>query len=274
MRADLHLHSTFSDGLYSPNEVCLRAKDNGVQLISITDHDTLEGLEEKQTAAKRCGLSYLSGWEISAYEGLEKIHILGYGCQKSQEYAHFLEKRKSASLARAEDSIKKLNGLGIPVTMADVESHHKDKNSPIHTMHITRSIVKYTGEDSRLAYDKYLNVGRPANSNIGRPSPREAVDIIHALGGIAVIAHPGRITLTMDEIIRFIRDLADYGLDGIEGYYTTHTKQQTDVFCGLAKELGLYVTGGSDTHYEGDIHQIGMPIFQADDALLRRLSIR
>lgn len=273
MRADLHVHSTYSDGLYSPDEVCKRAKAKGVQLLSITDHDTLEGLEVKMQAAKKYALAFVSGWEISAYEGMEKIHMLGYGCEKNEAYEKFLEARKAASMARALDSVQKLNKLGIPIRIEDIEAEHKDKNSPIHTMHVSRALAKYVGGDSRMAYDTYLNVGRPANSNIGRPSPREAIDCIHALGGVAVIAHPGRITLPAVEIFKLIKSLADYGMDGIEGYYTTHTDRETAAFCALAKELGLLITGGSDTHYEEETHTFGKPEFYVDEAFLQAVSI-
>lgn len=274
MRADLHLHSTYSDGLYSPDEVCKRAKEGGVGLLSITDHDTLEGLENKREAAKKYGLTFVSGWEISAYEGLEKIHVLGYGCEKTEAYFSFLEARKKASLARALDSIQKLNALGIPVRLEDVEAEHKDKSSPIHTMHISRALARFVGGDSRVAYEQYLNVGKPANSNIGRPSPKEAIDCIHALGGIAVIAHPGRIPWSKEEIFNLIRSLAAYGLDGIEAHYTTHTDKETAEFCALAGELGLLVTGGSDTHYEEESHQIGVPAFYPDERFLRAVGLQ
>ena len=270
MRADLHVHSTYSDGLYSPDEVCKRAKEKGVELLSITDHDTLEGLEVKRAAAEKYGLHFLSGWEISAYLGTEKIHILGYGCEKNEAYNQFLEARKAASLARAQESVKKLNALGIPVRMEDVEAEHKDKSSPIHTMHVSRALARYVGGDSRAAYDEYLNVGKPGNSNIGRPTPQQAIDCIHALGGIAVIAHPGRIPLPKAELFALIRGLAEYGMDGIEAYYTTHTENETQGFCRLADELQLWITGGSDTHYEEETHQIGTPEFYISPQLLQK----
>ena len=86
MLADLHLHSIYSDGLYSPDEICRKAKSRGLSLVSITDHDTMAGGEVKEAAAKRHGLLYVSGWEISAYEGDQKIHILGYGCKQNEAF--------------------------------------------------------------------------------------------------------------------------------------------------------------------------------------------
>ena len=120
MRADLHTHSIYSDGLYSPDEICRKAKMRGLSLVSITDHDTLAGEEVKREAAKRHGLLYVTGWEISAYEGDQKIHILGYGCELNDAYRSFMAERKRGARLRAEDSVQKLQRLGVPVTMEEV----------------------------------------------------------------------------------------------------------------------------------------------------------
>jgi predicted metal-dependent phosphoesterase TrpH len=122
-------------------------------------------------------------------------------------------------------------------------------------------------------YCAYLAKGKAANSAIGRPTPREAIDCIHSAGGFASIAHPGRIEMDFDEREKLIISLADYGADGIEGVYTTHTEKETAYFIRLAKELSLYVTGGSDTHFEDGTHTIGSPAFTPSNELLKRLSI-
>ncbi len=269
--ADLHLHSVYSDGKYTPREVCARAKKNGVSLLSITDHDTLMGEEDKQSAAKEYGLSYLSGWEISAYEKGEKIHILGYRCTQGEAYEAFTRKRREAALLRAEDSVKKMNALGVPVRLDDVLAERSSPDLPVHTMHVARAIAGYTDCTDGEAYLRYLAIGRPANSAIGRPTPREAIDCIHQSGGFAVIAHPGRILMDEGERERLIRALADYGLDGIESVYTTHTQRETAYFARLARALGLCVTGGSDTHFEEETHTIGFPRFIPDEGLLSLL---
>lgn len=240
--------------------------------LSITDHDTLEGAAVKRAAAAKYGLRYVSGWEISAYAGRDKIHILGFGCDENGEaYAAFLQTRKAASLARAKDSAQKLRALGIPVTLQDVEEFHRDPSSPIHTMHIARAAAKKLGISEREAYLRYLSVGMPANSNIGRPTPREAIDCIHALGGIAVVAHPGRLEMPENEREKTILSLIGYGVDGIEAYYTTHTERETEKFLALARAHGLFVTGGSDTHVEDGTHAIGTPRFSPSSALLERV---
>lgn len=280
MLADLHTHSIYSDGLYSPDEICRKANLRGLSLVSITDHDTLAGEEVKREAAKRHGLSYVSGWEISAYEGNQKIHILGYGCEQNEAYYAFMEKRKEGALLRARDSVQKMRNLGVDVTMGDVYVQLSSPDLPIHTMHVARAIAGKLGVTPSEAYLQYLGFGKPANSPLGRPTPKEAIECIHALGGVSSIAHPGRITMPFEEREKTLRALAKMGVDGIECHYTSHTEEETEYFLRLSKELGLLVTGGSDTHYEEDDadkihekHRIGLPAFTPDKTLLERLKI-
>ena len=101
MRADLHTHSVYSDGYYAPEELCRRAKANGVELLSITDHDTMNGDKEKRAAAERYGLLYVSGWEISAYAGESKIHVTGYNCKRGAAYQKFEKDRMELGFERA-----------------------------------------------------------------------------------------------------------------------------------------------------------------------------
>ena len=112
MRADLHTHSIYSDGYYTPDELCRRAKENGVELLSVTDHDTLNGEEEKRAAAEKYGLRYVSGWEISAYSGESKIHITGYNCKRNAAYEKFMRERVELGFERAEDSIRNCAARG------------------------------------------------------------------------------------------------------------------------------------------------------------------
>lgn len=273
MQADLHVHSVYSDGIYSPDEACRLAKKRGVSLVSITDHDTLAGLENKREAAKRHGLSYLSGWEVSAYAGTQKVHVLGYGCKVEGAYEKFTEERKIASFARAKDSVEKFRMLGLPITVEDVLSQRSSPDLPVHTMHVARAAAIYLGITPGDVYREYLAIGKPANSNIGRPTPEQAIDCIHEAGGIAVIAHPGRLELPVAEREIMIKNLKKYGVDGIEAVYTTHTDKETEYFRALAKELGLLVTGGSDTHYEDETHEIGVPFFTPSKELLDALKI-
>lgn len=280
MFADLHTHSIYSDGLYSPDEICRKAKSRGLSLVSITDHDTMAGEEVKHAAAKRHGLAYVNGWEISAYAGNQKMHILGYGCQQNEAYHAFMEKRKKGSLLRAQDSVEKMQKLGIPVTMDDVYMQLSSPDLPIHTMHVARAAAGRLGVTDSEVYLQYLGFGKPANSPLGRPTPQEAIDCIRDCGGISSIAHPGRMTMSFEEREKTLYKLAKMGADGIEIYYTSHTEEEMEYFLRLAKELGLLVTGGSDTHFEEgerdkihEKHRIGVPAFTPSKELLERLKI-
>ncbi len=270
MRADLHIHSTYSDGLCSPDELCRLAKLHGVELLSITDHDTMNGDEVKRAAAKKYGLHYVSGWEISAYEQGEQVHILGYGCEENDAYFQFMEQRKEMAELRAQERIEKFHALGVPVTMEQVLSFRSDPTTPIHTMHVARAAAVLLGIRDSEVYREYLARGKVAYSDIGRPTPKQAIECTHACGGVAVIAHPGRIRMGKTEKENLVKMLTAQGLDGIEAVYTTHNEEDTAWFLYLAKMLGLCITGGSDTHVEDETHQIGMPVFYAEKDLIDR----
>ena len=130
-----------------------------------------------------------------------------------------------------------------------------------------------SGKTAGEIYERYLAPGRIAHSIIGRPTPEEAADCIHASGGIASVAHPGRITLSFGEREKIILRLAEYGVDGIEAFYTTHTEEETEYFEKLAQKAGLLVTGGSDTHVETETHKIGRPLFYPSEKLLAALGV-
>ena len=271
MRADLHMHSTYSDGLCSPDELCSIAKLRGLELLSITDHDTMNGEDVKRAAAEKYGLKYLSGWEVSAYKRDRKIHVLGYGCKQNDAYVQFMEDRKRMAYLRAEDRIQKMQALGVPITMEHVTSFRADPTTPIHTMHVARALAMFVNATPSEVYQEYLSRGKVAYSDIGRPTPEEAIDCIHAAGGFAVIAHPGRIRMEKEEKEALIRSLVDYGVDGIEAMYTTHTEEETSWYLALAEKYNLLVTGGSDTHVEDEEHTVGKPTFYVDERLLERI---
>ncbi len=273
MSVDLHIHSVYSDGKYSPEKICKIASERGLSLISITDHDTLSGLEEKRETAQKYGLNYISGWEISAYLDDEKVHVLGYGCAPNDSYQAFLRRCEEGAVTRMKERIKKLCALGIAVTEEEVYAQRVHENSPIHTMHLARALSLKLGIDDGEVYKRYLGWGKPVYSNAGRPTPKEAIECIHACGGVAVVAHPGRISLAFSERENLLMELADFGVDGIEAVYSTHTEKETEYFTQLAKKKGLFITGGSDTHVEDETHCIGSPKFIPDEKLLLRLGM-
>lgn len=274
IRADLHIHTYYSDGKHSPAEIAKMAKENGVELLSITDHDTMEGLDEKRAAAEKEGLLFVPGWEISAYVGDLKVHTLGYGCERKGAYHVFYEACKNNSLRRAEDSLNKANAfLGCNVTMDDVLRECK-REGPMHVMHVTRAFAHKLNADVDEMFWKCFAWGKPGYSCIGRPTPEEAIDVIHACGGIAVLAHPGRIYLEGDARKKLIDGLVCYGVDGIECTYSQHTASETEYFLAYASGHGLLKTGGSDFHAKEARRTIGTPLFYPDDELLAALKLR
>ena len=269
MRADLHIHTYYSDGVFSPAQIAAMAREAGLSLISMTDHDSLAGLEEKTRAAADSGLSYMPGWEVSAYRGDLKVHILGYGCRICAPYEQFLRARREGALARAEDIIARANEyFGLDVTLADAERFHQKKDAPLHTMHIVAAFAERLGRDKGDLYAAAFEPGKPCHSLIGRPSPQDAIDVIHASGGIAVLAHPGRIKLSAERRFSLMDELVGRGLDGIECSHSDHTEEQTAQFAAYARLRGLLQTGGSDFHAEGRNRVIGQPPFSPSEELL------
>lgn len=275
IRADLHIHTYYSDGLQSPEDVVNAAKANGVNLIAVTDHDNALGRKEAAKFAIGAGICAVEGIEISAYEGDLKVHTLGYNLDfDCPAFVAFYKKCLAFSEERARDIISKLNRGGIAIDVEEVLAERRDVNSPLHTMLVAYVAVKrgYSSNPHDF-YAKYLSYGKMGYSNIGRPSPEEAVEIIKKCGGISSIAHPGRIDAGRDEVLKLIYKLKDLGLDGIEGVYSGHTAKETQYYKELAERLGLLLTGGSDTHFKTGSHVIGTPEFYPDDALLSALKL-
>lgn len=289
------MHSVYSDGKYTPTQLVSMLKAAGVGFFSVTDHDSMEGAEEAEEAAKRAGLLYVRGWEVSSYLGSAKVHVLGYGCERGKVYDAFVEERRQGARERAEEMIALANDYySLDVTLDEVEGYHVCKIAPLHTMHIVRAFAARLGKEEGEMYLEAFSPGKFAFSEVSRPSPEEAVEVIRAAGGIAVLAHPGRVfPLPADEYYRLhhgteeeravlreknfrnreklMEKLIACGLGGIECAYTTHTAEETEYFSAFADAHGLIKTGGSDFHAEGGRNVLGLPVFDADEErLLRR----
>lgn len=273
MRADLHLHSVYSDGRFTPSQLMKRAKRAGLSLVSVTDHDSMEGENEKRAAAEAAGLRFVNGWEISAYaEG--KVHVLGYACRRSSVYDGFLKQRTEGALLRADDMRQKANrALGTDVSMEEIERFHLQKGAPLHTMHVVAAFAERLRTPASVLYPELFVKGKPAYSSLCRPTPIDAIEMIHALGGIAVLAHPVRTGLCGNELETLVNQLVSNGLDGIECHYTTHTVQETEALISFANDRKLLITGGSDFHADDGIHIVGCPKFEPDCRLLDVLSV-
>lgn len=243
---DLHLHSTASDGTSAPEVVVQAARDAGLQALALTDHDTVEGIAAAREAAQAAGIELVPGVELSAYEGVHEIHILGLHLVQLEAMRNALTVFRSARRERAEGIVRLLNGLGVRITFDDVLAVAQD--AAIGRPHIARALVENGwAMDLRDAFDRYLGAGRPAYLDKRRITIPEAIELIHRCGGIAVLAHPGP-EGTHERIAR----LAAMGMDGVEVIHPSHAPDDRVRLLALTKELNLVPSGGSDSHGNAD----------------------
>lgn len=275
IRADMHTHSCFSDGELYPEDIARLAKQNGLDMVVLTDHDTMEGCARSREACKRQGLLTVNATEVSSYDGDIKVHLLAYGLDKeSAAYKNFYKDCMRGAEERTRDILKKLQRVGIYISMDEVVAERYCDNVPFHSSLVARAGAKLGYEkSSHDFFGKYLNYGSPAFSCVCRPEPESTVDMIHEAGGICSLAHPARITLEKDGRVALIRRLLNHGLDGIEAVYSGHTMGETAYYKEIAAKFNLLVTGGSDTHYPDGGRAVGTPEFYPDEKLLAALKI-
>ena len=275
MRADLHVHTYYSDGLQSPDDVARIAKNNGVELVAITDHDTSLAYPEFFSCCKKWGIKTVYGIEVSAYYKGVRLHTLGYGISPDHPvFSKFLKELQEGSVIRTEDILSKLNKHGIRLTMEEVLKQRKCEKSPIHGLFISRAAAEKGYSSNPFAFQRdFISRGCIGYSELCRPTPEQAVEIITECGGFASLAHPGRIQLEKEEVIALVERLVPLGLKGIEAVYSTHTQLQTAYYTEMAVKYGLSVTGGSDTHFKDGNKQIGTPLFDCGEELCEKLGI-
>jgi predicted metal-dependent phosphoesterase TrpH len=246
---DLHTHSNASDGTMAPREVVRLAKKGGLAAFALTDHDTIDGLAEAMAAGRELDLEVIPGVEISARHNLGSMHILGYFLDyESELLASRLAVLKQARKDRNPQIIAKLNKLGIPVTMEQVEAI--SGGGQVGRPHIAQAL--YQGGFVRSlqeAFDIYLGNNGKAYVSKFRFAPGEAIAMIRDAKGIAALAHPFTLGIhTFGALMPLLQELMDLGLAGIECYYPEHSADQEALYLSLARKLGLLITGGSDFH--------------------------
>jgi 3',5'-nucleoside bisphosphate phosphatase len=241
--ADLHLHTFFSDGTFTPEELVARASGLGFSAIALTDHDTLEGCARAAAACAAAKMEFIAGTELTAEHADIEVHILAYLVDtENQVLLKRIAGFQSVRQSRIREMVAALNKLGLPLK-AEAVFALANCQSPGRP-HVARALVKEKLIGSLdEAFEKYLKKGRPAWVPKTKMSAMEAVELIHQAGGLAVMAHPG--LNRSDEIIP---DLVAAGLDGIECFHTKHSTTMAERYLEFAEKYHLLVTGGSDCH--------------------------
>ncbi len=239
---DLHMHSTASDGSVAPADVVAAAHQAGLSAIALTDHDTVDGVLEAQSAGTALGVRVVAGVELSAVDDGDEIHVLGLHLAYPEHIASALEELKEARRDRAKITVERLNSLGLPVTLEAVFAAAGD--GAVGRPHIAKALVAGGwARDFRDAFDRWLGNGRPACIEKRTVTFEEAARLIHGAGGLAVYAHPGGGASRAD-----LEELASLGLDAVEVRHPSHTADEAVRLAALTDALGLVPSGGSDWH--------------------------
>ena len=241
--ADLHLHTRFSDGTFSPKELVEHAAQHELAAIALTDHDTVEGCAGTARECAAAGIEFIAGTELTAEFQDTEVHLLGYflDTQNARLLAE-ITKFQDVRRQRIYEMVARINDIGVPLTVDSVFvlANCKSPGRP----HVARALLK-AGLVKHLddAFDRYLKKGRVAWVPKARMSALESIELIHQAGGLAVMAHPG-----LNRTDEIIPGLVAAGLDGIECFHTKHSTAMSERYLALAAEHRLLVTGGSDCH--------------------------
>lgn len=241
--ADLHMHTNFSDGTYTPEELAGHAKRCGFRAVALTDHDTMEGCARMGVACEAGGVEFIPATELTAEHGGHELHMLGYFLDAQNErLATDLAKFQQVRQQRIYDMVKRLNEMNVPI-QAEAVFALANCRSPGRP-HVARTLVQ--GGFCRSldeAFERFLRKGKPAWVPKFKISATDAINLIHHAGGLAVMAHPG-----LNHNDDLIPDLVAAGMDGIECFHTKHSTTMNQRYLMIADKYHLLVTGGSDCH--------------------------
>lgn len=252
---DLHLHTTASDGVVSPSRLVALAADAGLGVISVTDHDTVAGLDEARDAARQHGLRLIDGIEITAVEAGRDVHVLGYFFDPVDErFAAFLAEQRRARIARVRQIGDRLEALKCAVDVSAIlESAQRSPGRSVGRPAVADALVAAGhAVDRRDAFDRFLAAGGPAFVERCGPGVAEVIAVVAAAGGITSLAHPG-LTRVDDDLARF----AGSGLNALEVRHRDHSPATEARYRDVAAALGLAVSAGSDFHSVGERANLG-----------------
>lgn len=250
MKTDLHIHTYYSDGVFSPEKIVDTALDVGLGVIALTDHDNVLSYNVAKEHLKKEGkedkLEIIQGVEINTLYKNYEVHILGYFMNtENNDFQNLLKTQQEARVKQTNEIIELLyKKEGIKIKFEDIKKQVAEGGS-IGRPHIAKAITNAGGTSSVIeAYAKYIHDDSPVYVPRKTVTPQDAVEIIYDAGGIPVIAHPH----DLDIAETLIKDLMTHGLRGIEAYHRKHSPACVEYFSSMAEELGLIVTGGSDFH--------------------------
>lgn len=249
---DLHSHSSFSDGTLSPEELVNHATENNIEILALTDHDTTSGLLKFKTHAKKSGLKHIGGIEISADcpSPMGTLHILGLNVtENSAQLDKLLLKICSSREERNIKIVNNLQNLGLDIDYQEVKDVKLSTEPIIGRVHIARILMeKGYIKTIREAFDKYMGKGCPAYTDRYRASPKECIEILKSAGCIVILAHPLQLRMTHTKLANFVKELVDFGIDGLEVYASNATEREIFELLTLTERFKLIKTGGSDFH--------------------------
>lgn len=246
---DLHVHSSASDGSLTPEEVVSLARDAGLRYFALTDHDTVDGVEQAlQYAGNFEDIDVIPGIELSCYYKNREIHIVGlFVNHKDKTFLEELQKLKQAREDRNEKMVQNFVDAGIPITIEELK--HGNPNSVITRAHFARVLVeKGVCKNKTEAFDKYLGIGCPFYLPKPKVTPEHVLNLIRQAGGTAILAHPYSYKFSRAEVETLLDTLIPLGLSGLECYYSTYDDGQIQELRSIALAKNLLVSGGSDFH--------------------------
>ncbi|TGE32269.1 PHP domain-containing protein [Desulfosporosinus sp. Sb-LF] len=243
--ADLHCHTTASDGLLTPSELIRSAAELGLKGIGITDHDTIQGWREAEEAGTNYQLQILRGIELNTDWHGKEVHILGYEVDATSDYLN--DKLSYLRQARKQRMLEILNRLELMGVHIDVDQIQRlAEGESIGRPHIAQALIDQGYVSSiREGFDRYIGSGSPAYVGLHKLTPEEGIELIREAGGVAVLAHPG-----MNRLEQGIPAWVEVGLQGIEVAHSEHKPEDEMKFRAIAQEFHLLATGGSDFHGE------------------------
>jgi 3',5'-nucleoside bisphosphate phosphatase len=252
-RYDLHCHSTLSDGLLTPSQVVRRAAERGVDVLALTDHDEVAGLAEARVAAREAGVQFVAGSELSVSWQDSTVHVVALGIDaENATLVRGLEHVRTSRDARAQRIGESLAAAGIPNALEGALAYVTSERLISRTHFARHLIAAGHARDMKDAFKRFLTTGNPGHVPHTWASLPDAVDWIHAAGGQAVIAHPGRYKLTRAELRALVGEFRDLQGDALEIVSPSHTPAQYAEFATLARAFGLKGSCGTDFHGPGE----------------------